>query len=77
MKRAKPIQRKAAARRSAQARPRKRGRPTDYAPALARSICEGIAAGKPLLAICEADHMPDRVTVWRWHQRTRWRRNAW
>jgi hypothetical protein len=48
--------------------PRKRGRPTAYVPALARLICEGIAAGKPLLAICEADHMPDRVTVWRWQQ---------
>jgi len=47
---------------------RKRGRPTAYTPALARTICEGIAAGRPLLAICAAEDMPDRVTVWRWHQ---------
>jgi hypothetical protein len=46
---------------------RKRGRPTAYTPALGRAICERLAAGEPLLAICAAEGMPDRITVWRWH----------
>jgi hypothetical protein len=47
---------------------RKRGRPTAYTPALGRAICERLANGEPLLAICEADDMPDRITVWRWNR---------
>jgi len=48
--------------------PRKPGRPTTYTEALGRAICEGVAAGRPLLAICEAPDMPNRITVWRWQQ---------
>lgn len=42
------------------------GRPTDYSQELADYICERISDGESLRAICEADNMPNRATVFRW-----------
>ena len=43
------------------------GRPTLYSDELADEICERLAAGRSLLAICrDDDDMPDRSTVLRW-----------
>ena len=42
------------------------GRPTDYSQELADHICERIADGESLRAICEAEDMPNRATVFRW-----------
>jgi len=44
------------------------GRPTDYTEDLGDLICEGIAAGRPLVKICEADHMPEVRSVYRWRR---------
>ena len=44
----------------------KRGRPTLYAPELAASICERLAAGETLIAICEGADMPSDTTVRGW-----------
>jgi hypothetical protein len=41
-------------------------RPTLYTPELARVICERIAQGETLKAVCEDEAMPDRRTVYRW-----------
>lgn len=41
-------------------------RPTDYSEDIADSICERIADGKSLRAICLSDDMPARSTVFRW-----------
>src|SRR5262249_40316111 len=46
----------------------KPARPSVYSAELGQAICESIAAGRPLLAICEAPDMPNRITVWRWQQ---------
>jgi len=42
------------------------GRPSSYTPELAAKICERLAAGESLNAICKDEDMPDRVTVYRW-----------
>ena len=44
----------------------KRGRPTDYSVELADTICERIADGESLRAICSEDDMPNKATVFRW-----------
>lgn len=46
--------------------PAKRGRPSDYSIDVAAKICEKLACGKPLVAICVADDMPHVSTVFRW-----------
>jgi len=46
-----------------------------YTPALGLAICERVADGEPLLAICAADDMPDRITVWRWTRQSEEFRN--
>lgn len=42
------------------------GRPSDFSSELADRICERIADGESLRAICSADGMPDKATVFRW-----------
>lgn len=42
------------------------GRPTKYTDDLASSICEGLASGLSLLAICDGPDMPGVTTVYRW-----------
>ena len=45
---------------------RKRGRPTKYTPELTNRICERLAGGESLRAVCRDETMPDRATVLRW-----------
>ena len=45
---------------------RPRGRPTIYSLKLARSICERLADGVPMIAICAGHDMPTRQTVRVW-----------
>lgn len=47
---------------------RKVGRPSSYTPAIAAVICERLAAGESMRAICETEGIPDRKTVLRWLQ---------
>ena len=42
------------------------GRPTDFTQALADGICERIADGESLRAVCSDGSMPHRSTVFRW-----------
>lgn len=42
------------------------GRPTDYSQELADDICERIADGESLRAICADEAMPNKATVFRW-----------
>lgn len=42
------------------------GRPPSYTPELAIAICERLANGESLKAICSSDDMPHRATVHRW-----------
>jgi|SRR5690349_8869255 len=42
------------------------GRPTLYSQDLADAICERLADGESLRAICSDDGMPNRATVFRW-----------
>jgi len=42
------------------------GRPSDYTDELADTICERIADGESLRAICREDGMPGKATVFRW-----------
>ena len=42
------------------------GRPSDYSEEIAGLICERIADGESLKAICADDSMPGRSTVFRW-----------
>lgn len=44
----------------------KRGRPTKYTKALARKICERLAAGESLRAICQDEGMPSEAAVRAW-----------
>jgi hypothetical protein len=44
----------------------KRGRPSDYSAEIADTICNRLAGGESLRAICADDGMPDRATVSRW-----------
>ena len=45
---------------------RSAGRPSDYTPELADEICERIANGESMRAICEDDDKPNRRTLLRW-----------
>lgn len=45
---------------------RKRGRPSSYTPEIAAEICERLADGESLRAICRDERMPDRSTVSSW-----------
>lgn len=42
------------------------GRPSDFTQELADKICERIADGESLRAICRDDEMPNKATVFRW-----------
>ena len=42
------------------------GRPTDFTPELTRIICELIAGGLSLRAICQDGTMPGQTSVFRW-----------
>ena len=42
------------------------GRPTKYSQEMADKICEQIAHGKSLRAICAEDDMPPMKTIYRW-----------
>lgn len=42
------------------------GRPSKYSSMLANEILERISAGESLLSITKEEHMPDRVSVYRW-----------
>lgn len=42
------------------------GRPSSYTEETADVICERIANGESLKAICEEEGMPDKATVFRW-----------
>lgn len=57
---------KAAGEKAKGGAPRKPGRPSSYTLETAEAICEAIARGKALHRICEAEGMPDPVTVYRW-----------
>jgi len=46
--------------------PAKMGRPTKYTPELVANICERIANGETLRAICDEDGMPARKNVIAW-----------
>lgn len=46
--------------------PARAGRPSDYTPALADAICERIAGGESLRAICRAEGAPGLRTVLDW-----------
>lgn len=41
-------------------------RPTKYTNKIADEICERLADGESLRAICESEEMPGRATVFRW-----------
>jgi len=42
------------------------GRPSEFTQDVADDICERIAGGESLRAICETDGMPNKATVCRW-----------
>lgn len=42
------------------------GRPPIYTPELAAEICERLAQGETLAAICALPGMPSHTTVWKW-----------
>jgi hypothetical protein len=44
----------------------KRGRPSDYSAEIADTICDRLAGGESLRAICADAGMPNRATVSRW-----------
>ena len=44
----------------------KRGRPSHYSAEIADTICDRLAGGESLRAICTDAGMPDRATVSRW-----------
>src|ERR1041385_324814 len=46
----------------------KGGRPTGYTEEIAEEICRRIMHGETLNTICADEHMPNRVTVWRWQE---------
>lgn len=41
-------------------------RPISFTPEIADEICERLAAGESLRAICRDEHIPDKTTVGRW-----------
>lgn len=64
-----PTKRKPAAKTKAAgtaARAKKPGRPTTFTQAIADAICEQIADGKSLRALCSHPDMPSTATVMRW-----------
>ena len=42
------------------------GRPSRYSDAIANEICDLLVSGESLVAICQRDDMPNRITVVRW-----------
>lgn len=44
----------------------KGGRPSAYTDALALAVCERLAGGESLKAICDGEDMPARTTVYKW-----------
>ena len=44
----------------------KKGRPTAYSKSVAIEICDRLAGGESLVAICKDAHMPSRSTVMLW-----------
>lgn len=54
------------ARKPAGAAPRKPGRQSGYSDATADAICERLANGESLVAICKRDGMPAASTVFKW-----------
>lgn len=42
------------------------GRPSEFSLEVADAICERIAEGESLRAICAAEEMPNKATVFRW-----------
>ena len=46
------------------------GRPTIFTQELADDICDRVAAGETIAAICREEEMPDRTTIWRWMRAT-------
>lgn len=44
------------------------GRPTSYTSALDAEICERLATGETLRAICRDEHMPSWTTVYEWRK---------
>ena len=44
----------------------KRGRPSDYSPEIARTICYRLIEGESLRRICSDAGMPGKATVFRW-----------
>ena len=42
------------------------GRPSSYTPEMGALICERVAAGQSLRAVCRDPELPDRATVYRW-----------
>ena len=44
----------------------KLGRPSTYSSTLTETICQRIAEGESLRAICREEAMPDKATVLRW-----------
>jgi len=49
--------------------PRPAGRPSDYTEALADEIVSRMTMGESMVQIAASDHMPDRVTIYRWMDR--------
>ena len=47
----------------------KLGRPSLYSDAMAHDICTRLSTGQSLASICEAEHMPNVATVFRWLER--------
>ncbi len=45
---------------------RTRGRPTNYSPAVAATICERVMFGQTTGRICDSPGMPSRKTLFRW-----------
>lgn len=42
------------------------GRPTAYTEEISKEICERLASGESLNAICRSEHIPHKVTIMRW-----------
>ena len=42
------------------------GRPSEYTDAIGDEICDRLANGESLVAICKSDHMPNPSTIYRW-----------
>lgn len=45
------------------------GRPSEYTEELAAKICDRIAEGESLVAICSDPAMPSRATIYNWFQK--------